>query len=63
MKSSSLVKKVAVWRLISVLVTLLVLYVATGDVKSATGITVFLHIITTICHYMFEKCWGELYDK
>ena len=57
MKPRDILKKVVAWRLISILVTMLVLFVATGDIKSATGITVFLHAILISCHYVFEKLW------
>ena len=57
MEPHDILKKVIAWRLISILVTMLVLFVATGDVKSATSITVFLHIILMSCHYGFEKLW------
>ena len=58
MKSRDILKKVIAWRLISILVTMLVLFVATGDIKSATGITVFLHAVLISCHYVFEKLWA-----
>ena len=58
MKSSDILKKVIAWRCVSILVTMLVLFVATGDVKSATGITVFLHAVLICCHYVFEKLWA-----
>ena len=45
MGDRNLVKKVVVWRFISIFVTLLVMYIATGDVKSATGITLLLHVL------------------
>ena len=49
--------KVSVWRGISIGITLAVLYVWMGDVKSATGITLFLHAFLTACHFVFENCW------
>jgi uncharacterized membrane protein len=62
MKTSDLVVKVVMWRLISIFVTLLIMYAATGDVKSATGITLLLHTVLTTCHYTFEKYWKRLYE-
>ena len=59
MQADNILKKVIVWRFISILVTMLVLFVATGDVKSATSITIFLHIILMSCHYGFEKLWSK----
>jgi len=63
MKVGNLVKKVVMWRCISILVTLGVMYVAIGDAKSATGITLFLHALLTVGHYVFERLWEKLYKK
>ena len=58
MKSNDILKKVIAWRCVSILVTMLVLFIATGDIESATGITVFLHAVLISCHYVFEKLWA-----
>ncbi len=63
MKINDILKKVLVWRCISILVTLFVLYVTTGDFGSATGTTFLLHAILITSHYFFEKCWSSLYEK
>tara|TARA_R110002073_G_scaffold59195_1_gene149407 strand:- start:610 stop:801 length:192 start_codon:yes stop_codon:yes gene_type:complete len=63
MAASNLLKKVVVWRLISILLTLAVIYAATGDVKSSTGLTLFLHTVLTSAHYSFEKLWQKRYGK
>ena len=47
--------KVISWRLISISITLVVMWLITGDVKSATGFTVFLHFLLTGANYAFEK--------
>lgn len=62
MKVSNLVKKVIIWRCISIFVTLLLMYTTTGDVKSATGITLVLHILLITCHYAFEKFWEKFHE-
>ena len=62
MKADNVIKKVLWWRLISILITIVAIYAVTGDIKSATGITVYLHVLLTICHYIFEKTWGKLYE-
>jgi len=62
MTAGDLVKKVVVWRVISIFLTLTIMYAATGDVKSATGITFTLQVALTACHYTFEKCWGRLHE-
>lgn len=54
-------KKVVVWRLISMLITLFVMYVTTGDVIAATGVTFFLHALTLAAHYAFEIFWEKKY--
>ena len=63
MKSSLIFKKVISWRVISVLVTLFVMYMTTGDVKSATGVTVFLQAILVCFHYIFEKVWSKVFQE
>lgn len=57
MRKFVILKKVIAWRCISILVTLSVLYMGTGDVKSASGLTFLLHTILIACHYGFEKMW------
>jgi len=63
MKVSNLMMKVIVWRCLSIALTLLVMYVVTGDVSSATGITIILHAVLTLAHYWFERYWGQHYEK
>ncbi len=60
MKDKELLKKVVAWRLISILITLAAMYVMTGDVGSATGITLSLHALLTTAHYGFEKIWKKI---
>ena len=63
MKVGELVKKVIIWRCISIFVTLLVMFAATGNVKSATGITLTLHIFLVACHYAFERLWEKFHES
>ena len=63
MKNKNVLQKVIVWRFLSILVTLLVLYLGTGSVRSATGITVVLHSVLVICHFLFEKVWAAKYES
>ena len=51
--------KVLAWRMISIVITLCVLTAATGNVGSATGITLFLHAFLTVCHFVFEQMWDK----
>lgn len=60
MKADNVIKKVLWWRLISILITVVAIYAVTGDIKSATGITIYLHILLTASHYIFEKTWEKL---
>jgi len=54
--------KVVMWRCISVSVTMIVMAVTTGSIKSASSITLVLHGILLSGHYLFESCW-EKYIK
>ena len=56
-------KKVVLWRLISVTLTLVVLLFATGNVASATGTTLALHAILILAHYLFEGQWDKAQEK
>ena len=51
--------KVIVWRCISVMITMLVMYIATDSVKEATSITLFLHALLLTGHYFFEVVWEK----
>ncbi len=55
--------KVIIWRIISVLLTLLVTLIMTGDVRSATELTVLLHIVLILAHYCFETAWKKKYEN
>lgn len=56
-------KKVVLWRIISVTLTLMVLLFATGSVSSATGTTLVLHAILILAHYLFEGRWDKMQEK
>jgi len=56
---SELILKVVAWRLISILITLIVLYAVTGDTQETTWITILLHTLFTIGHYVFERVWEK----
>ena len=57
MSANNRLLKVLLWRFISITVTMLVLFMATGNLGSATGITLLLHALLIICHYVFETYW------
>ena len=54
--------KVIMWRVISIIVTMLVMITATGNVKAATSITLFLHMLLLTCHYLFETVWEKHFE-
>lgn len=58
-----LVLKVMAWRLLSILITLVVLYAVTGDTQETTWITMLLHTLFTMGHYVFELAWNKLNEK
>lgn len=54
-----LLLKVISWRVISVSITLLVTWLVTGNLSEATGLTLLLHLILIIGHYLFEFTWSR----
>ena len=54
--------KVITWRLISIAVTMGVLSVMMDSVKSASAVTLFLHTLLTVCHFIFENSWEKFYE-
>jgi len=54
--------KVLIWRIISILLTLLVTFLMTSDVKTATNMTVILHTILILSHYTFESVWEKKFN-
>lgn len=50
-------KKVILWRILSITLTYFVTYAYTGDIKSATGFTAILHLVLMAANYIFEICW------
>lgn len=57
MEEQHLFMKVIVWRILSVSITLAVTWGVTGDLSEATGLTLILHLVLVISHYLFEKGW------
>ena len=54
--------KVVSWRIISISLTLLVTFIMTGDIESATKMTVILHTVLILAHYSFETLWNKRFD-
>ena len=59
LKMSNLVVKVLLWRVISIIATLMIMLAYLGDIKTATGLSVFLHFVLTILNYGFEVAWEK----
>ena len=55
--------KVISWRIISVSITMIVMLMVTGNVKEATGLTLFLHTLLTIANYFFETAWDKISEN
>ena len=55
--------KVVSWRIISISLTLLVTFIMTGDIESATKMTVILHTVLIFAHYSFEALWSKRFDS
>ena len=49
--------KVLSWRVCSIIITLLVTWAYTGDMKNASTFTIILHLINISAHYSFELLW------
>ena len=54
--------KIISWRCISVTSMLLTVWLLTGNIAEATGLTIIVQIIQTFVHGMFEALW-EKYTK
>ena len=62
-ESKSLIKKVIMWRILSIVITYAAIIIYLGDVKSATWFTLFLHLLLTIANYIFEILWSIFFKK
>ena len=51
--------KVILWRCISVISMLLTMWLLTGNIAEATGLTIVVQIIQTIVHGVFEILWEK----
>ena len=55
--------KVIAWRVLSVLITMIVMWFATGDIREASGVTLALHALLTAANYGFEVGWDEIVNR
>ena len=60
-KGKDILKKVILWRIISIILALTTIWMVEGDLKEATFITVLLHVILIISHWIFETIWDSKY--
>ena len=51
------------WRGISIATTAGIVWVYLGDVKAATGLTIFLHAVLTALNYVFELGWKKIEES
>ena len=56
-------KKVILWRILSIALTYSVTYTCTTDVKSTTEFTAILHLVLIISNYIFEIYWKNITDS
>lgn len=52
-------KKVVLWRIVSVSLTYAVMLLLTGDTQSATWFALCLHVVLMTAHFIFEKIWNK----
>lgn len=55
--------KVIAWRIVSILITIILLFVITGNIKSSTGVAILLHCFLTVAHFMFETVWEKINES
>ena len=57
------IAKVILWRVVSVSITMFVMWVFTASVREATSLTLFLHALLTVANYIFEILWEGFLKK
>ena len=55
--------KVIAWRVLSILITVILLFALTGNIKSSTGVAILLHCFLTVAHFMFETIWESIHEN
>lgn len=56
-----MLRKVLVWRVISISITYALTWIHTGNVKEAGLFTLFLHSVLLTSQWFFEKWWQRKY--
>jgi len=50
--------KVILWRFLSIIVTVLMVYAFTGNIQKTAAMTFVFHLVMTILHYLYEVFWS-----
>lgn len=58
-KQIKTLKKVILWRIMSILLTYAFTFAYSGSIKTATAFTLFLHFILMTGNYIFEILWEK----
>ena len=53
-------KKVLIWRVISIFITLIITWVWAGSLFAATGLTIALQFVLLVTHWVFEDWWLKM---
>lgn len=56
-------KRVLLWRLCSIILTLIVTFLITGDLIESSYLTLVLNILLITGHYIFETLWENYHSK
>lgn len=65
-KNKDTLRKVIAWRVVSIIITYIVMLIYIGDARVATWFSIFLHLFLTAVNYTFEILWenkGENNDQ
>lgn len=62
-KQIKTLKKVILWRFMSILLTYTFTFAYSGDIKAATTFTFFLHVLLMTGNYIFEILWEKYYES
>jgi uncharacterized membrane protein len=52
--------KTVVWRIIATVITLVVTYLFTGELKQATSITLVIAMVLMVGYYINERVWDSV---
>jgi adenylylsulfate kinase len=58
-KTQSILKAIT-WRILATIVTGIVVYLYTGELKDTTVITLTLALVSTIAYYFHERLWARI---